>query len=55
MIPQAISPCPMRTICTSLSFIARKPFSARPAVMPMKNMLAKEAAISAGTPLYRVR
>ena len=54
-MPARIRARPSRIICVSLKRRVRKPLAARPAVMPMKNRLAKKAAASVETPSCSAR
>ena len=51
----AISVWPRRTICRGFSFMAIKPETPRPAVMPMKNNPPIEAARAASMPRAMTR
>ena len=48
-VPRRTIACPRRTRWASANFVINRPFKARPAVMSIKNMLAKYAAVSTGT------
>ena len=54
-MPMPITLKPNRIIWLSLNFMLINPLSALPIVIPIKYIPAKPAAISAGTPLWRVR